>query len=114
MKAAVTTRKYTHFELNKEIEALAGYYTPLQEVRLKYDNREILYIINQVVIEASCCSTANYGQVLVPGYIINWQQEKNADGLLISEVEPISNKDTQNRVRDIIKKTENISQIEFW
>ena len=50
--------RYTHLELGQTIEALAGYYTPLKEVRLKYRGREVLYVIGQMVVDASCCGTA--------------------------------------------------------
>ena len=65
--------KYTHLELNKDIKALAGYYTPQKEVRLKYHSREVLYVIGQVVVDSSCCGVANCQYALVPGYIVRWQ-----------------------------------------
>ena len=105
--------KYTHFELNKDIKSMAGYYTPLKEARLKYNGREVLYVVGQAVIEASCCGAGSYGYVLVPGYIANWQNEKNEDGLPISEVEPISDGVSKSNIRKIIKEAEHISQIEF-
>ena len=106
--------KYTHLELNTTIEALAGYYIPLKEVRLKYKGREVLYVIGQVVVDASCCGKANYQYALVPGYIIRWQTEKNKDSLPVSEVEPIPDKAAQVKIRKIIQETEHVTQIEFW
>jgi len=106
--------KYTHLELNEDITCIAGFYTPQKEVRLKYNNREVLYVTGQAVIESSCCGTGNWGYVLVPGYIVNWQNERNDTGLPVSEVEPISDEASQNNIRKIIKEVENISQIEFW
>ena len=106
--------KYTHLELNKDIYSIAGYYTPLKEVRLAYNGRKVLYVVGQAVIESSCCAAGTYAYVLVPGYIINWQNEKNENGLPVSEIEPVSDKESQNNIRRIIKETELISQIEFW
>ena len=106
--------KYTHLELNQTIEALAGHYTPQKEVRLKYNGREVLYVIGQAVVDASCCGTADYQYALVPGYVIRWQAETNKDGLPVSEVEPIADKATQDNLRKIIRETEHVSQIEFW
>ena len=106
--------KYTHLELNRDIEALAGYYTPLKEVRLKYDDREVLYVVGQAVIDSSCCGAANFGYALVPGYIIDWQKEKNKSGLPVSEVEPVSDKSAQDKLRVIIKEAESPAQIDFW
>ncbi len=106
--------KYTHLELNQDIKAVAGYYTPQKEVRLKYNGREVLYAISQAVVDASCCGVADFSYALVPGYIIRWQTEMNKDGLPVSEVAPITDKATQDNISQIIKETEHISQIEFW
>ncbi len=105
--------KYTHLELNKDQKCIAGYYTPLKEVRLKYDNHEVLYVVGHAEIESSCCGAGSYGYVLVPGYIISWQNERNKDGLPVSEVEPVSDKASQNNIRGIIREADHILQIEF-
>ncbi len=107
-------KKYTHLALNKTIEALAGHYTPWKEARLKYRDREVLYVAGEVVIDAACCGVSNYGYVLVPGYIVRWQTEKNKDGVPVSEVETITDKAAQDEIRKIIQETERIYQIEFW
>ena len=107
-------KKYTHLELNKDIRALAGYYAPQKEVRLKYHDREVLYVIGQVVIDSSCCGKANFQYALVPGYIVRWQTEMNEDKLPASEVEPIADKATQDSIRKTIRETEHVSQVEFW
>ena len=105
---------YTHQELDKEVHAMAGFYTPAKEVRLKYTNRDILYIVGEVVIDSSCCGTGSWTYAMVPGYIIDWQNRKNETGLPVSEVEPISDGVAQEDIRQIIKEAESISQIEFW
>jgi hypothetical protein len=106
--------KYTHLELNQDIKAVAGYYTPQKEVRLKYHGQEVLYVISQAVVDASCCGSADFSYALVPGYIIGWQTETNKDGLPVSEVTPITDKATRDNISQIIKETEHVSQIEFW
>ncbi len=106
--------KYTHLELNKEISCVAGFYTPQKEVRLKYNGREVLYVIGRAVIESSCCGVGNWGYALVPGYIVSWQSRINEAGLPVSEVEPISDEETRNNIRQVIQANEVVSQIEFW
>jgi hypothetical protein len=106
--------EYTHLELNRDFFSIAGYYTPLKEIRLKYDSREVLYVVGRAVIESSCCGTGSYGYVLVPGYIINWQNEKSEKGLPVSEVEPVSDEVSKDSIRGIIEEAEHISRIEFW
>jgi len=106
--------EYTHTKLEEDVICPAGYYTPLKEVRLKYNDREILYMVGHAVMESSCCGSARGTYVSVPGYIVNWQSRTNEAGLPVSEVEPISGKSTRDNIRQIIKEAESISQIDFW
>jgi len=106
--------EYTHLTLNEDKNTIAGYYTPQKEVRLKYNNREVLYVVGQAVIESSCCGSGNWEYVLVPGYLIKWQYKTNEAGLPVSEIEPISDKVTRESISQIIKEAESISQVEFW
>ena len=106
--------KYTHPELNRDIHSISGYYTPQKEARLKYGSDEVLYVTGQVVMDSSCCGSGDYSYALVPGYIARWQSETNKDGLPVSEVEPITDKIAQVKIRKIIQETEGVSQVEFW
>jgi len=106
--------KYTHLELERDIPAPSGYYTPRKEVRLKYDGREVLYVLSQAVIESSCCGASDFNSALVPGFIVRWWAETNKDGLPVSEVEPIADEKIRDDIRKIIKDTEHISRTEFW
>ena len=106
--------KYTHQELNKDVNCIAGFYTPLKEVRLKYNSREVLYIVGQSVIESSCCGIGSWGYAIVPGYIVNWQNKTNEAGLPVSEVETVSDKAIRADISRTIKQVETVSQIDFW
>jgi hypothetical protein len=106
--------RYTHQELDRDIAAPAGYYTPTKEVRLKLDGREVLYVLSQTVIDSSCCGVADFSSALVPGYIVKWKAEKSPAGNPVSLVEPITDKSTQGRIRKLIQEKENVSQTEFW
>ena len=106
--------RYTHLELDKDVHSIAGFYTPQKEVRLKYNDREVLYVIGQAVIDSSCCGVGSWEYAIVPGYILNWQNKSNEASLPVSEVEPISDEEARNNIRQIIQNYEAISQIEFW
>lgn len=107
--------KYTHLELGKEVEVgIAGYYVPHKEVRLKHNGRDILYVIGKAVIESSCCGSGNWIYAIIPGYVVEWQGGKNADGLAVSEVEPISEKDVQEEVRATLETAEDAVMVGFW
>ncbi len=107
--------KYTHLELGKDVErGIAGYYTPQKEVRLKYNGREVLYVIGQAVIESSCCGTGSWMYAIVPGYMVSWQNTKNEATLPVSEVEPILDEEARDNIRRIIQTNEATSLIGFW
>ena len=106
--------KYTHLELNREINAIAGYYIPQKEVRLEYDGREVLYVVGQATIECSCCACGSWEYALVPGYIRNWQNEKNDAGLPVSEIEPVRDEEAQGKISRTITEKEAVPRVEFW
>ncbi len=108
------TTTYTHPELGKEVRAgISGHYTPLQEVRLKYNGREVLYVIGQAVLDCSCGANGSWTYAMVPGYIVNWQKTRDEAGRLVSEVEPITDRETRQNLTKIIQFNEAISAIEF-
>ena len=106
--------KYTHQELNNAVYSPSGYYVPQKEIRLKHNDKEVLYVTGHAAIEASCCGVADWTYALVPGYIISWQKETNEAGLPVSEVEPISGEAAQDDIRKIVQEAENVYPVEFW
>jgi len=113
-------KKYTHLELDKEVPAgISAYYIPQKEVRLKYNDREVLCVIGHAEIETACCcggscSPSSWKYGIVPGYLLKWQHEKNEAGLPVSEVEPITDETARNDIRRIIQASEDTSRIDFW
>jgi hypothetical protein len=105
---------YTHTDLNSEVHSIAGYYCPLKESRLPYNGREVLYILGKADIDNSCCANGCWEYAMVPGYILRWEYAANADGLAMSEVEPIRDSETQAAVSQIIKSADGINQVNFW
>jgi hypothetical protein len=104
--------EYTHLELDRDVAAPAGYYTPKKEVRIRIDGREVLYVVSQAVIDASCCGVADFASALVPGYIVKWRA--GTDSQPVSEVAPIEDEHVRELVRHTIHNNENIDQVEFW
>ncbi len=114
LSSTMSTR-YTHLELGKDVVAgISGYYIPQKEVRLKYNGREVLYVIGQAVVESSCCGAGSWIYATVPGYIVSWQNTKNEAGLPASEVEPISDEEARDSIRRTIQTSEATSLVEFW
>ncbi|MDD5039167.1 MAG: hypothetical protein PHN78_07620 [Dehalococcoidales bacterium] len=108
--------QYTHLELDKDYPTgIAGYYIPEKEERLKYDGREVLYVIGKAVIEATCCTTAGkWEYALVPGYIINWQKETNEAGRPVSDVEPVLDEQDRGKIIKMIRSSGIDGLVGFW
>ena len=107
--------EYVHLNLGEDIHALAGYYTRDREERLKYNGREILYIVGGCTVESTCCGGSGcFGYAVVPGYLVAWKNKTNKEGLPVSEVTPISDDETREKVTRIIQEKEGVRNIEFW
>jgi hypothetical protein len=102
--------EYVHTELDKEVNALAGYYTPLEEHRLEHNGKEVLCVTGVSVIESSCCGTGGCAYAIVPGYII----KENQAGLPVSEVETVADKVARKEITAILNKRECVGNIDFW
>ncbi len=107
--------RYTHLELGKDVETgIAGYYTPRQEARFRYGDKEVLYVTGDAVIESSCCGAASWRYAMVPGYVVSWQKACDEAGHNVSEVEPISDEATRRNLSRLIQGKEAVHTVEFW
>jgi hypothetical protein len=113
MEQQSVPKDYVHPDLDAEITAIAGYYVLTKETRLPFDDREILYFLGYGVIDNSCCGSGNCSYAIVPGFIIEWKYKKTADGLPVSRVEPIRDRNLQNDIRAFIQQRELVSQVNF-
>ena len=116
-QTSVTTVEYTHLPIGVDVLAFAGYYTPEQEVRIPFRGRELLYVTGHIEVESAChgdtCTPQNYWYSAVQGYVINWKCRKSESGLPITVVEPVSDRETQKEIEDIILHSEAVSRVEF-
>ena len=108
------TAHYTHLDLNEDVLAPSGYYTPVGELRLSLDGREVLCIRNQTVIESSCCGIADFCSTTVPGFIIDWHSGNDNAGHPVTEVEPVTDEAVKDRIREHLRTSDCITEIEFW
>ena len=107
--------EYVHLEVGENVDALAGSYTPLKELRLEHNGREVLCVIGMSTVEGACCGLdGSCGYAIVPGYIVTWKDRKNDSGLSVSEVESIADEMTKREIARIIGEAESIQNIDFW
>ena len=106
--------EYAHQIIGEDITSISGTYTPLKELRLPCNDREVLCIIGMAVVDTACCGSGNFAYANVPGYIVSWKQENNESGLAVSKVEPIDDDVTKRAIVNVIKEREQIRNINFW
>ena len=107
-------KDYVHEELDREIDAISGYYVFNKEVRLPYGEREVLYLVGYAVIDKSCCGTGGCGYAFVPGYIKTWKSRSDPGGRPISEIEPIRDQSERRALTKLIEDEEIVNQVQFW
>lgn len=106
--------KYTHEEPGQEIESISGFYLVDKEIRVKVGSREALCVVGSANWDKSCCGMGGCRYALVPGFIIEYKTETNADGLAVSKVEMINDKTERKIIERIIREAEYVQQVNFW
>ncbi|RLC97055.1 MAG: hypothetical protein DRI40_01430 [Chloroflexi bacterium] len=108
------TTEFTHPELGAEVRSISGYYVPREESTLTLDGREIIYVAGQACIDASCCGTAAWSYIQVPGFLVR-KHVRGGDGSpLVSEIETIRDQETRDRVKQLLLREHPGAQIEVW
>ena len=108
-----TSQEFVHPKLGQEVTAIGGHYVFGKEIRLPYNDREILYLVGYAVLDSTCCGVGGCAYVLVPGYIRQWKYKKNHSDGAVSLVEPICGRTDQKQIRNLIQKKEMVYQVTF-
>ena len=88
-RITIQLKEYTHDYVNREVSAIGGHYMFTKEVKLHFNERDILYLVGHGVVDNSCCGFGGFAYALVCGFVVSWKNKKNYDGVPVSEVEPI-------------------------
>lgn len=104
---------YTHQELGQEIQSISGTYTPVEELRLQSNGREVLCVIGNSVVDTACCGSGSFLYATVPGYIVTWKARVNDAGLPVSVVEPLNDEKVKREVAARLRETNSITNINF-
>ena len=106
-------KDYIHAELGKEVNALSGYYTAVDEKKVSYNGREALCFIGEYVTHGYCCGRSESSYAQVAGYIVKWKSKKDKNDMPVSEVEPITDEKAKKELTNIIKGGEFVRIVEF-
>ena len=106
-------KEYIHHELGKDIRSISGYYTYLEQDRIKINGKDVLYVLGAGVIDNSCCGAGGCLFIEVPGYVTAWKSSLSADGRWISMVEPVTDENNKEDIRRALVKLHPHAQINF-
>lgn len=104
---------FIHPELGQEITAIGGHYVFNSEQRLRFDGRQVLYLVGYAVVDTSCCGVGGCAYAMVPGYVRAWKYKKNESNEPVSQIEPVSDADDQVAISQLIQKKEGVQQVTF-
>ena len=104
---------YVHQGLHQQITAIGGHYILVKEARLPFQGREILYLVGHAAFDTTCCGPGGCAYALVPGFVSSWQSSRTDEGLAVSQLEPISEPDVQNEIRELLLRLEPVQQVVF-
>jgi hypothetical protein len=105
--------EYTHEELDKEVQFIAGNYRFIEENRLTYKGRDIVYAVGVAVVDNSCCGVSGCRFIRVPGYVISWKNTTDGSNLPVSTIEPIKDEEERKGIKNLLDKEYPHSQISF-
>ena len=106
--------EYLHDEMGQPVESIAGYYTPMKELRLVHNGREVLCILGAAAIESSHYRIGSCAYAIVPGYIVKWQFKQSDSDMPVSEIEPIRNEGDKDAISDAINRIDPVTIVDFW
>jgi hypothetical protein len=106
--------EYIHDNLGQPVESIAGYYTPMKELRLTHNDREVLCVLGAAAIESSHYRIGSCAYALVPGYIVKWQFKESDSSMPVSEIEPIRDEKARDEISAAINKIDPVTIIDFW
>ena len=106
------TKVYTH-ELGREVRSISGSYELEKEAKLEIHGKEVLYVVGNAVVDSSCCGVWGCRYALVPGYVKKLKTRQDDHGLWISEVEPVIDGATRQKITRVLKEKETVQQVQF-
>lgn len=104
---------YKHLPLGQDINFISGRYTPLKEKITYFQDKKVLYVIGNAVLDNSCCGIGGCRYAIVPGFIVDFKYKKE-NGQYVSKIEPIRDSGQKQEIKKMIKRCEIVTQVDFW
>ena len=104
---------YVHIPDGSDTHDGQGVRASWEECRIRYDDREVLYLMTDAVVDTVCCGDRVFHYATVLGFVQSWKIDTNEAGLPVSAVEPIEDVATQDAIVSLLKKQDEEIQVSF-
>jgi hypothetical protein len=105
--------EHIHQPPGTEVQSIGGHYTIIEEDRMNHRGRTLLYWIGIAIVGSSCCGTGGCRFIHVPGYVTAWKNRIRPDGLPVSTMEPVTDRDDRKAITAILDQRFRHSQVSF-
>ena len=95
-------------------QAIGGSFELHEELRLPVAGREVLVLLGAAHVDTACCGVGGCRYAVVPGWILRYRAGSTAEGVPVSEVDPVVGESARRRVREALTAREHLDQIVFW
>ena len=105
-------REFVH-NAEEEVRSISGGYVWDKELRLKWQDREVLCLVGNATVDSSCCGVGGCRFAYIPGFILGFHVRQNEAGHWVSQVEPVPDTPERIELRRILEKRELVQQVRF-
>ena len=109
-------------KLHAEMNVLGLIYRPNAEVagrfsdtvKLDFEDKKVLFSLRGAHADTACCGPGGMGFLSVAGILVAYKAEKNPDGVPVSEVKHVTDREARKRIQALLKqKFPYIDVVEF-
>jgi len=105
--------RFAHPALNEEVKSIAGWYLFSKEGTIRLGGSNVLFLVGHGVVDSSCCGSGGCSFALVPGAVVALKYAQDDQGRPVSLVAPITDPATREEIRDLLIRSEGVSQVNF-
>ena len=95
---------YVHMEPGTKVQGCAFNYTIIEEGCLDCGDREILYYLGEVKVGSHLTGEGRYRFVGVPGYVMDYQSDRDSCGCPVSTIEPVAAPEEQESITRMLSE----------
>ena len=105
--------RYVHIPDGSDAHDGNGVRASWRECRIRYDSRDVLYLVTDAVVDTVCCGDRVFHYATVLGFVEAWKVETDQAGLPVSFVNPIEDSAVRERIAALLEQENPEMQVSF-